>query len=92
MKKFKVFAIITAIFLALSDIANAETLASNDFAGISFWIVSMACLAATAFFFLERLSVPSGWRVSITIAGLVTGIAFINYIKVINIKVFIINH
>ena len=68
--------------MALSDIANAETLASNDFAGISFWIVSMACLAATAFFFLERLSVPSGWRVSITIAGLVTGIAFINYIYV----------
>ena len=82
MKKFKVFAITTTIFLALSDVANAETLASNDFTGISFWIVSMACLAATAFFFLERSSVPSGWRVSITIAGLVTGIAFMNYIYV----------
>jgi len=54
-------------------------LASDDFVGISFWLVSMACLAATVFFFLERSSVPAGWRVSITVAGLVTGIAFIHY-------------
>ena len=82
MKKFIVFAITSTFFLDLSDVANAETLASNDFTGISFWNVSMACLAATAFFFLERSSVPSGWRASITIAGLVTGIAFMNYIYV----------
>ena len=29
---------------------------------------------------IERSSVPPGWRVSITVAGLVTGIAFIHYI------------
>ena len=39
----------------------------------------MGCLAATAFFFLERGSVAAAWRVSITVAGLVTGIAFIHY-------------
>ena len=54
-------------------------LAQDDFVGISFWLVSMACLAATVFFFLERSSVPAGWRVSMTVAGLVTGIAFVHY-------------
>jgi bacteriorhodopsin len=82
MKKFKVFALAAVAMLSLSGIANADTLASDDFVGISFWIVSISCLAATAFFFLERSSVPSGWRVSITVAGLVTGIAFINYIYI----------
>ena len=82
MKKLKLFALATAALLGLSGAANAETvlLASDDFVGISFWIVSMACMAATVFFFLERSSVPAGWRVSITVAGLVTGVAFIHYI------------
>ena len=80
MKKFKVFVLAVVSLLSLSGAASAETLASDDFVGISFWIISMACLAATAFFFLERSAVPSGWRVSITIAGIVTGIAFVNYI------------
>ena len=81
MKKLKLFALTAAALLGVSGVANAETvlLASDDFVGISFWLVSMACLAATVFFFLERSSVPAGWRVSITVAGLVTGIAFIHY-------------
>ena len=81
MKKLKLFALAAVAFLGFSGAANAETvlLASDDFVGISFWLVSMGCLAATAFFFLERGSVPAGWRVSITVAGLVTGIAFIHY-------------
>ena len=68
--------------MGVTGAANAETvlLASDDFVGISFWLVSMACLAATVFFFLERSSVPAGWRVSMTVAGLVTGIAFVHYI------------
>ena len=82
MKKLKLFALAAVAFLGFSGAANAETvlLASDDFVGISFWLVSMACLAATVFFFLERSSVPPGWRVSITVAGLVTGIAFVHYI------------
>jgi bacteriorhodopsin len=81
MKKLKLFAIVSVALVSLSGVANAETalLASDDFVGISFWLVSMGCLAATVFFFLERGSVPAGWRVSITVAGLVTGIAFIHY-------------
>ena len=82
MKKLKLFALATVALLGFSGAANAETvlLASDDFVGISFWLVSMGGLAATAFFFLGRGSVPAGWRVSITVAGLVTGIAFIHYI------------
>ena len=54
-------------------------LASNDFVGISFWLISMAMLASTVFFFVERNSVKASWRTSITISGLVTGIAFVHY-------------
>ena len=81
MKKLKLFALATVALMGFSGVANAETamLASDDFVGISFWLVSMGCLAATVFFFIERSSVPAGWRVSITVAGLVTGIAFIHY-------------
>ena len=81
MKKQKIFALAAITLMLFAGSANAETilLASDDFVGISFWLLSMACLASTVFFFLERGSVPVGWRVSITIAGLITGIAFIHY-------------
>jgi bacteriorhodopsin len=81
MKKLKLFALTAVALMGLSGVANAETalLASNDFVGISFWLVSMALLAATAFFFLEAGNVAAGWRTSIIVAGLVTGIAFIHY-------------
>jgi len=82
MKKLKLFALTTVALMGVTGVANAADtpmLLKNDFVGISFWIVSMACLAATVFFFLERSSVPAGWRVSMTVAGLVTGIAFVHY-------------
>ena len=55
-------------------------LASTDYVGISFWLVSAAMLAATAFFFFERSSVIGKWKTSLTVAGLVTGIAFWHYL------------
>jgi bacteriorhodopsin len=81
MKKLKLFALATIALMGISGAANAETvmLASDDFVGISFWVISMGMLAATAFFFMERGSVAASWRTSITVAGLVTGIAFIHY-------------
>ena len=61
MKKLKLFALTVVALMGVTGAANAETvlLASDDFVGISFWLVSMACLAATVFFFLERSSVAS---------------------------------
>ena len=55
-------------------------LETTDYVGISFWFVSAAMLAATAFFFLERSSVNNKWKTSLTVAGLVTGIAFWHYL------------
>ena len=81
MKKLKLFALTAVALLGVTGVANAATamLASDDFVGISFWVISMGMLAATAFFFLERGSVAAGWKTSVTVAGLVTGIAFIHY-------------
>ena len=81
MKKLKLFALTTLALLGASGVANAETvlLSTDDFVGISFWVISMGMLAATAFFFLEVGSVSAAWRTSVTVAGLVTGIAFIHY-------------
>ena len=82
MRKLITIALAAVTFIGITSSANAadaSLLATNDFVGISFWLVSMGCLAATAFFFLERGSVAPAWRVSITVAGLVTGIAFIHY-------------
>ena len=82
MKKLKLFALTAVALMGASGVANAETvlLASDDFVGISFWIISMGMLAATAFFFLESGSVAAGWRTSVIVAGLVTGIAFVHYV------------
>ena len=81
MNKLKLFGLAFVIFISFSKAANAEVvlLASDDFVGITFWVISMGMLAATAFFFIERSSVPVTWKTSVTVAGLITGIAFIHY-------------
>ena len=75
------FALAAVALIGITGAANAATtmLAQDDFVGISFWIISMGMLAATAFFFMERGTVAAGWKTSVTVAGLVTGIAFIHY-------------
>merc|ERR1712193_419 len=66
-------------FSGIAIAADATMLMQDDFVGISFWVISMGMLAATAFFFMEAGNVASGWRTSVIVAGLVTGIAFIHY-------------
>jgi len=82
MKKINIIVLATLAFFGASSVANAVTtqLQTGDFVGISFWLVSMAMLAATAFFFLEAGNVAPAWRTSIIVAGLVTGIAFFHYL------------
>ena len=80
MKKLKLFALTAIALLGVTGVANADAmLAQDDFVGISFWVISMGMLAATAFFFMEAGNVASGWRTSVIVAGLITGIAFIHY-------------
>ena len=54
-------------------------LQANDFVGVSFWIVSVAMIASTVFFFYEGMAVKKEWRLSMTVAGLVTLVAGIHY-------------
>jgi len=54
-KGFKV-ALATVAAGILPASAHAATLAPNDYVGISFWLISMALIAATAFFFMENIT------------------------------------
>ena len=68
--------------LATPGIAYAEVgtvLRPDDFVGISFWLISMALIAATAFFFLETQRVAGKWKTSLTVSGLVTLVAAVHY-------------
>ena len=79
MKKIKLITLIIVLF-GISSSAQAEIglIQPDDFVGFSFWLISMSCLAATVFFFLEHSSVSQAWKVPITIASLITGITFIH--------------
>ena len=81
MKTLKTLAIALFALVGVTTAANAATtfLATDDFVGISFWLISMGMLAATAFFFMEQANVATQWRKSVNVAGFVTGIAFIHY-------------
>ena len=72
--------------MGISGNAHAEAmLQPDDFVGFSFLIISMGCLAATAFFFLESNTVAQGWKTSVTVAGIITGIAFIHSVYMRNL-------
>ena len=81
MRTLKTLALALFALIGVTTAANAATafLATDDFVGISFWLISMGMLAATAFFFMEQANVGTQWRKSVNVAGLVTGIAFIHY-------------
>ncbi len=81
MRTIKTLALALLALVGVTTAANAATayLATDDFTGITFWLISMGMLSATAFFFIAQSNVSAAWRTSVTVAGLVTGIAFINY-------------
>lgn len=55
------------------------TLQSGDYVGFTFFIGSMAMLAATVFFFFEMRNVDGKWRTSLLVSGLITFIAAVHY-------------
>ena len=81
MRKLSLMALATLAFLGITSSANASAamLQTNDIVGITFWLVSMGMIASTVFFFAERGTVAASWRTSISVAGLVTGVAFVHY-------------
>ena len=70
----------SAFLVAVPTFASAASnLESDDFVGISFWLISMALVAATAFFFMETQRVDGKWKTSLTVSGLVTLVAAVHY-------------
>ena len=54
-------------------------LSTGDFTGFSFFFAAMVLLASTVFFILERDSVGGKWKLSLSVATLITGIAAVHY-------------
>ena len=75
----KLLMLLAGVMAVPTFAASGGDLNADDMVGVSFWLVSAALLAATAFFFIERDRVHAKWKTSLTIAGLVTGIAFWHY-------------
>ena len=51
----------------------------TDMVAVSFWLATAMMLASTVFFVLERNNVDAKWKTSMTVAALVTGVAWYHY-------------
>merc|ERR1719194_120660 len=51
----------------------------NDPVAISFWIISIAMVAATVFFLMESMTVSYHWKTSKNVGALVTLVAGVHY-------------
>jgi len=54
-------------------------LSPTDGVAISFWIISIAMIAATVFFYAEARTVKDHWKTSLHVGGLVTLVAGVHY-------------
>jgi len=54
-------------------------LTETDGVAVSFWIISIAMVAATVFFFAEAGTVAGHWKTSLHVGGLVTLVAGVHY-------------
>ncbi|MBT04380.1 MAG: biphenyl 2,3-dioxygenase, partial [Euryarchaeota archaeon] len=59
--------------------AQGGALDPTDMVGVSFWLATAMMLASTVFFILERQNVSAKWKTSMTVAALVTGVAWYHY-------------
>jgi bacteriorhodopsin len=59
--------------------ANVAKMLPNDYVGFTFFIGSMAMMAASAFFFLSLSQFDKKWRTSVLVSGLITFIAAVHY-------------
>lgn len=64
--------------MELTNILLAN-LQQGDYVGFTFFIGSMAMLAATVFFFFQYTNVDAKWRDSMLVSGLITFIAAVHY-------------
>lgn len=75
-----IFLILVGLVAMPAFAAGGGDLDASDMTGVSFWLVTAALLASTVFFFIERDNVSAKWKTSLTVSGLVTGIAFWHYL------------
>ena len=71
-------ALLTLLTFGTVSAANS-TLITTDMVGVSFWLASAMMLASTVFFIMERNNVADKWKTSMTVAALVTGVAWYHY-------------
>tara|TARA_B100000700_G_scaffold312724_1_gene396786 strand:- start:426 stop:1184 length:759 start_codon:yes stop_codon:yes gene_type:complete len=79
MKKLFSLFMPTAVLVLAPSLAFAGDLQANDLVGVTFWIISIAMVAATVFFLMERSRVSGKWQTSLSIMSLVTLIAAVHY-------------
>jgi len=80
---------LSALALSLSVISTSAASSSttdlkgflnpNDPVAISFWVISIAMVAATVFFLMEAQSVSYHWKTSMHVGALVTLVAAVHY-------------
>jgi len=61
------------------DAPEKAFLNEHDYTAVSFWIISIAMIAATVFFYAEAATVHSHWKTSLHVGGLVTLVAAVHY-------------
>merc|ERR1719489_493000 len=64
---------------AVPDPALKGFLSPDDPVAISFWIISIAMVAATVFFLMESMNVGYHWKTSMNVGALVTLVAAVHY-------------
>ena len=71
--------VLASLLFVGSASAESTALDTSDNVAISFWIATAMMLASTIFFLVERSNVAPKWRTSVTVAALVTGVAWYHY-------------
>ena len=61
--------------MLLSTLAVVKAMPADDYVGFTFFVGTMAMMAASVFFFLSMNTVEGKWRTSLLISGLITFIA-----------------
>ena len=81
MLNARILGLTALVSLLLAGNVSAETspIDTTDNVAISFWIATAMMLASTIFFLVERNNVAPKWRTSVTVAALVTGVAWYHY-------------
>jgi len=62
-----------------STLLGILPIANNNYGAFTFFVGTMAMMAASVFFFFELNNVPQKWRTSVLVSGLITFIAAVHY-------------